>query len=246
MFLSRYQDRPSTLKCDCEVGINDRHGKQYSLNEFDITIWDDGEVTARRKYYTRSDPASTFPNMSVADGAITLPIEDLVSFILARITPVELAEGIIADDEARAALVDKLAERYDTPGFTDQDRQAFLTKVQQQVYAVAIGRAIERLEKAEAGHRSRDDFYRWKKVETGHYRGIYEYAMRQLEADEGRTKAFTERFMHPDKLDTYISDGRDPVVKESVGPQWHESRDFWRVQLEKHFPEPSIPESEAA
>lgn len=248
MFLSRYQDRPSTLKCDHEVGINGRHGKQYSLNEFDITAWDDGEVTARRKYYTRSDPASTFPNMSVAEGAITLPIEDLVSFILARISPTELAEGIIADDEARAALVVKLVERYNTPGFTDLDRHVFLTKVQQQVYAVAIDRAVERLNKAEDGHRSRDDYYRWKKVEIGHYRSIYEYVVTLLgsvmagdPASEKRLEAFRAAHMSPDKLDTYISDGRDPVVKESVGPQWHESREFWRAELMKRFPEPTVP-----
>lgn len=42
----------------------------------------------------------------------------------------------------------------------------------------------------------------------------------------------------PDKP-VLIGQHRDPVVKESVGPQWHESRDFWRVELLKHFPEPS-------
>lgn len=240
MFLSRYQDRPSTLKVDHEIVNGDRKGTVHSLNEFDVTVWEDGEVTAKRKYYASGDPGKHFPNMSVSAGAITLPIEDLVSFILERISAEELAEGIMADNEARAALVYKMSEQYASPGFTDEDRREFLTKVQQQIYAAAIGRAVERLNKAEEGHRSRDDYYRWKEVELGHYRGIYEYALRQFEGDEGRSKAFTERYIHPDKLAAYIKENRDPVVKESVGPQWHESRDYWRKRLEEFFPEPEI------
>lgn len=251
MFLSRYQDRPSVLKVDHEVQTNmvidleepsvtrSRKGIVHSLNEFQITVWDDGEVTAQRRYYAKSDPQSTFPNMTVESGSINLPIDDLVEFLLARITPEELAEGIIGDDGARAALLEKLARRYNEPGFTDADRREFLTNVQQQVYAVAIDRAIERLNKDETGARSRDDYYRWKAVELGHYKGIYESALRHLEGDEGRTTAFTERHIHPDKLAEYIKSHRDPAAVESVGPSWYESRDFWRAELLKAFPEPA-------
>ena len=243
MFLSRYQDRPSTLKVEHEIVNGDRKGTVHSLNEFDITVWEDGDVTAKRKYYASGDPGKHFPNMSVNDGAITLPIEDLVGFILERISAEELAEGIMADDEARAALVYKMSERYSSPTFTDQDRRQFLTNVQQQIHAEAIGRAVERLNKAEEGHRSRNDYYRWKTVETGHYRSVYEYSLRLLEGDDGRTKAFTERYIHPDKLDEYIKQERDPIVKESVGPQWYESRDYWRKRLEEFFPEPTVTEA---
>lgn len=245
MILSRYQDRPSTLKVDHEIVNNDRKGTVHSLNEFDVTVWEDGEVTARRKYYASSDPGKHFPNMSVSDGAITLPIEDLVGFILERISAEELAEGIMADDEARAALVYKMSEQYASPGFTDEDRREFLTKVQQQIYAVAIGRAVERLNKAEEGHRSRDDYYRWKEVELGHYRGIYEYVVTLLGSvlkddpqSEKRLEAFRAGHTSPERLAEYIKENRDPVVKESVGPQWHESRDYWRKRLEEFFPEP--------
>ena len=205
MFLSRYQDRPSTLKVEHELVDNGRKGTVHSLNECQITVWEDGEVTAQRKYYAKSDPQSTFPNMTVDGGSINLPIEDLVAFLLARITPEELAEGIISDDEARAALLEKLARRYNEPGFTDQDRRAFLTQVQQQIYAIAVDRAIERLNVAETGARSRNDYYRWKAVELGHYTGVYEYTLRQLEGDEGRTKAFIERHIHPEKLAAYVA-----------------------------------------
>lgn len=251
MFLSRYQDRPSTLKVDHQISNGDRKGTVYSLHEFDITVWEDGEVTACRKYYAKSDPQSTFPNMTVYDGSINLPIDDLVEFILGRIRPEELAEGLMDDDEARAALVYKMAERFSSPTFIDGDRREFLTKVQQQIYAEAVGRAIERLEKAEASHRARDDYFRWKAVETGLYRNLYEMheeALFQLREsgvldDEG-VRQRKSLLIHPDRLDADIKEGRDPVVKESAGPQWHESRDYWRNKLAEFFPEPQTSEAE--
>ncbi len=247
MFLSRYQDRPSTLKIEHETVNNERKGTVHSLNEFNITVWEDGEVTAQRKYYAKSDPQSTFPNMTVSEGSINLPIDDLVEFILARITPEELAEGLMQDDEARAALVYKMAERHSSPTFIDGDRREFLTKVQQQIYAEAIGRAVERLNKAEEGHRSRNDYYRWKAVEIGLYRNLYEkyetalYKLRESGVvDDEYVRQHKAIIIAPDKLFAEIKENRDPIVTESVGPQWHESRDYWRKRLEEFFPEPAL------
>ena len=244
MFLSRYQDRPSTLKIEHELVNNERKGTVHSLNEFQITVWEDGEVTAQRKYYAKSDPQSTFPNMTVESGSINLPIDDLVAFLLARITPEELAEGIITDDDARAALLSKLAERYNEPGFTDADRRSFLTKVQQQVHAVAIGHAIERLNKAEEAHRSRSDYYRWKAVEIGCYKNLHDTAVAMIGDDMERLARFNQCHLTPERLKAAISEERDPVVTENVGPQWHESRDFWRKKLLEYFPEPAIARAE--
>lgn len=245
-FLSRYQDRQSTLKVDHEITNNGRSGKVHSLNDFHITVWEDGEVTAQRKYYASSDPKTTFPNMSVSDGAVTFPIEDLISFIIARISVTELAEGIISDDEARTALIDKLAERYNSPGFDDQDRRRFLTAVQQQIYAIAVDRAIERLNYAEETLRAKHNYYRWRKVEAGHYRTLYErykatlYELREAgKIDDVIIQKRLELFSSPDTLDTYIESHRDPIVSESAGPNWTESRNFWREHLLKYFPEPT-------
>lgn len=239
MFLGRYQDRESTLKVDHEITINDRRGAKYSLNDFDITVWADGAVTAKRKYYTSSSPNKHFPNMTVEDGAISLPIEDLVSFILERITPSELADGIIGDDEAREALVHKMSERYSSPTFLQGDRRAFLTQVQQQVYAEVLDRVIERIHNAEANKRSQDDYYRFKAIEIGWYKGLYEHALRLVEGSPEKTRALTECHSSPDQLAAYIKENRDPIAMESVGPQWHESRDFWRKKLMELIPEPA-------
>ncbi|MDO9416990.1 hypothetical protein [Pararhizobium sp.] len=259
MFLSRYNDRPSTLKVDHDVETNmeidldglkvtkSRKGTVHSLNEFDITVWADGEVTAKRKYYASTDPGKHFPNMTVSDGAINFPIEDLVSFILDRVTPEELADGIIADDEARAGLVEKMAERWSEPGFDDADRRKFLTKVQQQVHAKSIDRAIERLNARETGERSREDYYRWRAVELGHYKGLYErytealYELREAgKLDDAGVQRRKAQHTAPEKLAEYIKENRDPVVSESVGPQWYESRDYWRAELKNYFPEPVV------
>lgn len=244
-FLSRYNDRPSTMKLDHEVEINGRKGRVHRLNEFDITIWEDGEVTAQRDRYFSSSPEKHFPNMSISDGAIYFPIEDLVSFILARITPEELAEGIMADDEARAALVYKMAERYASPGFEDADRREFLTKIQAQIHAVSLDRAIERLNTAESNARSRSDHYRWRGIELGHYTGLYEkytealYELREAgKLDDAGVQQRKKYLTTPDQLAEHIKHHRDPVVTESVGPEWRESRDFWRSELLKFFPEP--------
>lgn len=259
MFLSRYNDRPSSLKVDHEVESNmeidlegqkvtkSRKGTVHSLNEFDITVWEDGEVTARRKYYASTDPGKHFPNMTVSDGAINFPIEDLVSFILGRITPEELAEGIMADDEARAGLVYKMAERYASPGFEDADRREFLAKVQQQIHAKSVDRAIERLNRLEQNARSYSDHDRWRAVELGHYQNVfrlYKEALYELREagkidDEGilnRTKYLTT----PEQLEARVKEHRDPISIESVGPHWSESRDYWRAELLKHFPEPTV------
>lgn len=264
MFLSRYNDRPSTLKVDHEIQTNmeidldgqkvtqSRKGTVHSLNEFDITVWEDGEVTARRKYYTNTDPGKHFPNMSVSDGAINFPIEDLVSFILDRISPAELADGLMADDEARAALVEKMAERYASPEFMDEDRRTFLTKVQKQIHAKSIDRAIERLNTMESNARAFSDRDRWRSVEIGHYKGLYErytealYELREAgKLDDVGVQRRKALHTSPEKLAEYIKEGRDPVVSENVGQQWRESRDYWRTELLKYFPEPSIEDAPA-
>lgn len=247
MFLSRYQDRPSTLKVESLTEQNGRKGTIHSLNEFNITVWDDGEVTAQRDRYASTSPDKTFPNMSIVDGCINFPIEDLVSFILQRVTAEELAEGILADDEAREALVYKMAERYASPGFEDADRRKFLAKVQQQVHSASVDRAVERLNHHEQNARSRSDYYRWRAVELGHYTQIFErYTMALYELREAgvlddagvleRKKYLTT----PEQLEARIKENRDPIATESVGPQWHESRNYWREELKKFFPEPEV------
>jgi hypothetical protein len=94
--------------------------------------------------------------------------------------------------------------------------------------------------------------YRWKSIEMGHYAGLFEryretlYEMREagLLTDEQVQKRLKLHF-EPEKLKEYLTEQADPVVQESVGPSWHESREFWRAELLKAFPEPAEAEPAA-
>jgi hypothetical protein len=238
-FIGRYNDRPDTLKCDREVESDSRKGRVHSLNDLDITVWEDGEVTARRKYYASGDPKKHFPHMEVSEGRIIIAIEDLVGEILARITPLELAEGIISDDEARDRLIHCLAQRYANPGFEDVDRRKWLTAVQAQVHDKALDRMVELMNARETELRSKHDYYRWKVIEIGHYRILYEKAIELCGDNEDARLSLERHYIHPDKLKEYCEKDRDPVVTESVGPQWTDSRNFWRSELLKLFPPPT-------
>jgi len=219
--------------------------RYFKVGGYGITVSDDPEqpIKVSHLYNRWGASENPMPNMSFSEGEMRIPIEDLVDLILRRVPAEELAEGLWRDDGVRERFVECMANRYAGP-VEDEDRRKLLTQIQVEIYAKAIDRAVERLNQAEDGNRSRTDYYRWKAVELGHYTGIYEYTLRQLEGDEERTKAFTERHIHPDRLAVYIKENRDPVVTESVGPQWHESRDYWRKRLEEFFPEPTDADDE--
>jgi hypothetical protein len=245
MFIGRYRDRPDTLKVDASITENGREGKRYSLNDFDITVWADGEVTAKRKYYATTDPHKHFPNMTVSEGAITFAIEDLTEAILARISPLELAEGLISDDETRQRMIECLAQRYASPGFNDTDRRKWLAEVKAQVHSVALDDAVRSLSALELAERSRSSDHRWRKAQAHIYRRLHEWISGWLsKLSDDAQKDFHQLFMVPDKLDGVLQEQQDPAQLESVGPQWYESRDYWREKLEEHFPAPVIPEEE--
>lgn len=241
-FLSSYTDRESTLKCQSKINTNDgRTGRVHSLNDFDVTVWDDGTVTAKRKYYASSEPRKHLPNMEVREGRIIIAIEDLVGEILARITPLELAEGIISDDEARERMIECLCERYASPGFSDEDRRKWLKGVQAEIHDVQLDKIVSQLNELEQHQRSKASFYRWKRVEVSHYMRLYRSALAKLQmyANEDAVQAFINMHTQPEKLQARLEADADPIVVETAGPQWHESRDYWRKELLKLFEPPT-------
>ncbi len=215
----------------------------FKVGGYSITVPDDRNVPAKvsRLYNRWGRSEDPIPNMSFSEGEMRIPIEDLVDLILRRVPAEELAEGLWRDETVRDRFVHCMANRY-AGAIEDDDRRNLLTKIQVQIYAKAIDRAIERLNHAETGERSRTDYYRWRDIELGHYRGLYDTAIGMVGDDAEKRQQFEARHIHPDRLATYISGERDPVVKESVGAQWHESRDYWRARLEAFFPEPTTPQ----
>jgi hypothetical protein len=218
----------------------------FKVGGYSITVPNDptqpAKVASLYNRWGRSE--NPMPNMSFSEGEMRIPIEDFVDLILRRIPADELADGLMRDKTVRAQFIDVMASRY-AGVMEDDDRRVFLHKVQETVYAVAIDRAIERLNSVETGHRSRDDYYRFKVVELGHYRGIYRAALELIGDDEEKLRRFASMHIHPDKLDEYIKGNRDPAAVESVGQSWHESRDFWRKRLEETFPEPTSEKAES-
>jgi hypothetical protein len=179
------------------------------------------------------------------DGELRIPVEDLADLILRRIGPAELAEGLWTEETVRASFIDCLANRYAGDSVTDGERREFIRKVQTEIHAVALDEAIRRLNQLETNARTYTDHYRWRNVEIGHYSGLYErykntlYEMREkgLLDDEQIEKRLKLHFT-PESLREYIDGERDPIVKESVGEQWQESRNFWRDRLMEVLPPP--------
>lgn len=238
-------NRASVKEPDSRVN-GDRY---FKVGGYGITVSDDPEqpIKVASLYNKWGAETNPMPNMSFSDGEMRIPIEDLVDLILRRVPAEELAEGLWRDDEVRERFVYCMANRYAGP-VEDADRRKLLTEIQVEIYAKAIDRAIERLEKSEAAKRARDDYYRWKAVELGHYEGLYRRYYETLNElwEAGRIEHATVQkrlALHssPEQLAEYIKEHRDPVVTESVGPQWHESRDYWRKRLEEFFPEPPDP-----
>ena len=213
----------------------------FKVGGYSITVPNDPEQPAKvASLYNRWGASENpMPNMSFSEGEMRIPVEDFADLILRRVPAEELADGLMRDETVRAKFIEVMAHRW-AGVMKDDDRRKFLHEVQVTVYATAIDRAIERLNHHETGERARVDYYRWKAVELGHYSGIYRDALELIGDDEEKRQRFTSMHTHPDKLAEYIKDNRDPAAVESVGPNWHESRDYWRKRLEEFFPEPVV------
>lgn len=236
-------NRANTKEPDAVV-----HGERvFRVGGYSITVPDSHDEPAKVAHCYRSWGRSEnpMPNLSFSDGEMRIPVEDFADLILRRVPAAELAEGLWRDDEVREAFVECMIQRY-RGSVEDGDRRKVLAGLQTEIYAKAIDRAIERLNTAESNLRGDSNRSRWEGLQMGHYSGIYErykttlYEMREkgliddVEVSR-RLKAHTE----PEDLKKYFYTLADPVVSESVGPEWRESRDYWRATLQAFFPEPA-------
>jgi hypothetical protein len=219
----------------------------FRVGGYSITIPDEVDQPAKvASVYNRWGASENpMPNLSFSDGEMRIPVEDFVDLILRRVPADELAEGLWADASVRERFVHCMAHRY-SGDLEDADRRKLLNEIQVVIHAVAIDRAIERLNHLESNARSYSNQFRWRASELGHYTGLYRryqetlYEMRSagLLTDEQvsqRLKSLTT----PDGLKEYHEGIADPINRESVGPEWRASRDYWRGRLEEVFPEPA-------
>lgn len=217
----------------------------FKLPGYSITVPDDREKPAKvASLYNRWGASENpMPNLSFSEGEMRIPVEDFVDLILRRVPAEELAEGLWRDESVRERFVYCMAHRY--AGLEDKDRRKLLNEIQVEIHAVAIDRAIDRLNSLESNARSYTQQYRWRSHELGHYNGLYErykntlFEMREAGLlDDEKVRQRLGLHTTPEQLKASQEGMTDPVVRESVGAEWRESRDYWRAQLIEAFPEP--------
>lgn len=222
----------------------------FKVGGYSITVSANPEEPAKvaslyNRWGARENP---MPNMSFSDGEMRIPIEDFVDLILRRVPAEELAEGLWRDDSVRERFVYCMANRYAGP-IEDEDRRKVLDKIQVEIHAKAVDRAIERLNNIESDLRAKTNRSRWEQAQLGHYTLVYDMYTRAItkleelsKPDADAVRSYT-LLTTPEQLKRFIDEAIDPVTRESAGEQWRESRDFWRRKLEDAFPEPvALPE----
>ena len=219
----------------------------FNVGGYTVTVPDDVDEPAKvtHQYNKWGASENPMPNMSFSDGEMRIPVEDFADLILRRVPAVELAEGLWRDDDVREAFVECMVNRY-RGAVDDADRRAVLLGLQQEIYAKSIDQAIERLNDKESHLRAYTNRSRWEGLQMGHYEGLYKafketlFEMREKGLlDDEQIDRRLKCYSAPESLKEYFSSLADPVASESVGKQWQESRDYWRVRLEAFFPDPA-------
>ncbi len=193
--------------------------------QYEVTIPDDPEadVTYQKpRHYYASDPRQTFPNMEVRDGEMRFPLDDLVSAVLARVKPVEIAPSLWSDDDVKELLMEALATRYSELGIGDGDRRKFLASVKEAVHSAALDNLANVMAARE--YALAKSYYLYSEISRindtlAHYdvtrppRGDEEGPQPLRIKDEGSTTEF-----------------------KISGTAWNESREFWRAEVLRQFP----------
>ena len=176
--------------------------------------------------------------IEVYDGELRLPLEDLVPQVLERLDVSELAQMLCADEDARRAILDALARRYNEMSIEDADRRHWIAKVQSAIHDVkldALTYSMTRIEQAVAqmGYRAMGDI---------HYDNVLRHELERAGLD---TEAALERsrLFRPKQE---LVDFRPYLANSSVESAWQDARDFWRKQLIALFPTVVAEPSEAA
>lgn len=239
--------RARTINADGTDGnydgpITERH---YEVGSYRISVPTDTEQPARvaHRYHSYSGETNMLPHLSFSgEGDLVIPIEDLVHVILSRAYPEELAEALWRNDEVRERFMNCMVHHY-SESLTEAERRRFLAQVQGVVHSATLDRVHEQLYKLENEGRRATSYERWKKAESILYRHLYEWTA-ALELTEEQRKQLEFKFTKPEQLDRDLQTRQDPIDLESVGPEWHASRDYWRARLAEVFPGPDIPAAE--
>ena len=181
--------------------------------------------------YRSSDPRNTLPNMKVRDGAIAIPLADLVVEIIARSEPAELAKALWNEsDDVKDEFIYCLSNRYSEGGVDDADRRKFLAKVQTAIHSKALDRLADAMSAQE--HEARNRAHRLDQmIEIGR---LWSEMMFRLECISPEAHA-TILAEYPREL---FGRDREYEAYKIGGAHWNESRNFWRAEALEAFPKP--------
>jgi hypothetical protein len=201
-------------------GDNSARVVTVGYGQYEVTIPDDpeAEVTYRKLYHTYGDPRQTFPNMEIRDGSMSIPLDDIVSAILARVEPAEIAVALWADEEVRNQFVYAMTTRWSEMNVGDPDRRKFLTEVKEAVHSKALDAF------ANAAHKLEHCFCR---------KWFFYHEVNRVN-DWLRDGGYTDRDGNTLQL---RHEDSDPAFKIG-GTNWEESREHWRAEALRLFTAP--------
>ena len=191
---------------------------------YEVTIPDnpDADVTYKKPRHTYGDPRTAFPNMEVTDGVMRIPLDDIVSAILARVKPVDIAVSLWADEEVREQFIYAMGERYSSSNIGDKDRRKFLSEVKEAIHSKALDRLAGAMAKLEYTHSGK--FSVWREVDRINNTLEHYGVTRPPRGDEDGPQ--------PLRISDPTRDGQFSIG----GEVWNEARDYWRDEVARLFP----------
>lgn len=220
-----WSDRPTKVEVRHFIG-GDNPAAVFMVGQYEITarganIEPGVELQISYTIPSRHQEArvsATFPNIEVRDGAMVLPIEDIVEAILARVQPAEIAVALWGDSEVREQFIYALTTRWSKLNVNDADRRKVLAEIKEAIHSKALDAFAYTAQKLEHSFGKKWFFYHEiNRVNEW----LHQHEIK--DADGG-----TIRLRHEDS---------DPVFKIS-GEGWHEAREHWREEAAKLFGSP--------
>lgn len=202
-------------------------------------IHPDGSTTSeyRERYYNnRSDtnPRQTFPNLTVVDGEMRLPMSDIIDEIVSRASKEDLAHALLEDPDVRQNMIYGLSERYSYEGLDDKDRRLFIDKIKESIHSTALDKLVDTLHLLESAARNKAYSVHIKYDYGNHYQSVLDdidlfYDSGVLLDGMSVSEWIKIRHGNPSMFNYMDKD------YEIGGKHWNESRDFWRNKVIELF-----------
>jgi hypothetical protein len=240
MIYTYWNERESEATVKHRVGAEGGpYNVVYEVGDYQVTLCapvpgetrEDPKVTYAHRRRGRSDPRDVMPNIEVQDGALVIPLEDLVGEVLKRMSPAEVAQALLKDAEVREQFVESLVSIYSSDDIGDKERRALLVGVKEAVHSTEVAALASKM--AEREFYLCKNVHHWDQVRQINQL-LKDRDIRSTWVREGETVGDLIQFK---ELDT----GRDELA--IGGKAWNESRDYWREKMAELFPGPKAEES---